>query len=753
MAKIKRTWQSRYDIVQENMGEGGNAIVHIVRDSNGDKYALKELDLSRTNDEKKCRFQDEIKIMASNRDTASIMPLIDSSIDEYWYVMPIAEPIMKAFEPSKFKSFECIQNLLISLAVALCEIHGRNLAHRDIKPDNIYVLDDRICFGDFGLVEFPDNPNDFTRSDRGLGAIFTIAPEMKRNPKDADGKKADVYSLAKTIWILLTGETKGFDGQYLVNGHYTLRNFEGLRGKHLVELENLLQQATNFDPDARPTIEQFVDELKNWKSVSRNSERYQLSEWNFLNQCLFGEEIPDTAVWAEKDSIINVLNVISSLPVFNHMLFSHKGGLDFKRASKACEDGCIEITDDLGFVYILKPHKLWFERFVDPSWNYFLLSIDKLRPVLKDTYEMIQGMHEEYLVEDTPRHYVSARYPQYGVYDYESGERFPEGYREVSRQLDGSFLFVMKNGFYNSINATYDGRHGMCHPIQFRQYIEQLCKLIEELKSSGASSEVIERFLNDKKFPKNPFKKDDDKENREPDRKKKDSDDFSTYIKKHILEWSFVDVIEGLTPANADECKVLYYIEYQDDEIALSSFLEDGRFGCCLDVDGVFKRSSQKIYYTDSMDIANNILQAIIQRIKNECEKAELLDYGYCPYPQISILKGDVKPSHVFTEDEIRELMKVADDRHDNTLVIDADGLARIESGHLSGRVYPVYTETWDAGNNYVGKYSRLSDVRPAYLRALNGWLMYLKTGRSQYVDCTNNECEEDLLTEIKAFY
>ncbi len=352
MAKIRRTWDKKYTLIKQNMGEGGNAIVHLVKDAKGKEAALKELNKDKITAEKKARFLDEIKVMSNNRDLTSIMPIEDSSIEEYWYVMPIAEPIMKAFEPSKFKNFECVQDLLISLAVALCEIHGRNLAHRDIKPDNIYLLDGKACFGDFGLVEFPDNPNDFTRSDRGIGAIFTIAPEMKRNPKDADGKKADVYSLAKTIWILLTGETKGFDGQYLVNGHYTLRNFEGLRGKHLVELENLLQQATNFDPDARPTIEQFVDELKNWKAVAGDSERYQLSEWKFLNQCMFGEEIPETAVWAEKESIVSVLNVISSLPVFNHMLFSHIGGLDFKRASKASEDGCIEITNDLGFVYI-----------------------------------------------------------------------------------------------------------------------------------------------------------------------------------------------------------------------------------------------------------------------------------------------------------------------------------------------------------------------------------------------------------------
>ncbi len=750
--KLIRTWDEKYTVVKENMGEGGNAVVHRVKDNEGNELALKELNNLST--EKKARFIDEIKVMSENRELTSIMAITDYSTDEYWYVMPVAEPISKKFNiPSIEDDFYNIQNFIISLAEALREIHVRNLAHRDIKPDNIYCLGGHVCFGDFGLVEFPDNPNDFTRSDRGLGAIFTIAPEMKRNPKDADGKKGDIYSLAKTIWILLTGEVKGFDGQYLVNGDYSLRKFEHLRGKHLVELENLLQQSTNHDPDSRPTIDQFITELRKWKNIANDPDKYQISEWNFFNQCLFGKDIPETAVWADKETIISVLNVISSLPVLNHMLFSHKGGLDFKKAAAACEDGCIEIIDDIGFVYILKPHKLYFEKFIDPSWNYFLLKIDKLNPVLMDNCAVERDIHEEYLVEDTPGHYVSAQYAQYGVYDYDSGERFPDGYREVSRQLDGAFIFVMKSGFYNSINATYDGRHGMCHPIQFRQYIERLCELTEKLKNNGASSNVIERVLNDRRFSRNPFKNDDDQDDSEHDDKNKNSDDYSTYIKKHLLEWNFVDVIEGLKVAEVDECKILYYIEYQGDEIALSRIFEEDRFGCCLNIDGTFKKSAQQVFSTDSIDIANEVLKTINQRIIDECVKEELDDYGYYHLPQISILKGNVKPEHIFTEDEIRELMKVSDDRHDNTLVIGADGFARIEGGHLSERIYPVHTETWNAGNEYVGKYSSLADARPAYLRALNGWLMYLKTGRSQYVDYTDNSNEDELLAQIKKFY
>lgn len=50
-----------------------------------------------------------------------------------------------------------------------------------MTPTKIYYYNGRFSLGDFGLVDFPDN-DDFTKSDQGLGAIFTIAPEMKRNP-------------------------------------------------------------------------------------------------------------------------------------------------------------------------------------------------------------------------------------------------------------------------------------------------------------------------------------------------------------------------------------------------------------------------------------------------------------------------------------------------------------------------------------------------------------------------------------------
>ena len=72
----------------------------------------------------------------------------------------------------------------------------------------------------------------------------------------------------------------------------------------------------------------------------------------------------------------------------------------------------------------------------------------------------------------------------------------------------------------------------------------------------------------------------------------------------------------------------------------------------------------------------------------------------------------------------------------------------------VDGMLYPVCLECWNAGNNYVGKFSKLCTLDEDYKYCLHGWLRYLKTGRKQYMDYLTEEIEEDsLISQIKEFY
>ncbi|EFD80224.2 serine/threonine protein kinase [Fusobacterium animalis D11] len=424
--------------------------------------------------------------------------------------MPIAIPIMTYIIDNNIDILDIIQGA-IELCCTLEKLHNNNISHRDIKPSNIYFYNNRYCLADFGLAELIGETNYYTKSDKGLGAIFTIAPEMKRNPKEADGKKADVFSLAKTIWMLLTKDEKGFDGVYnYLDPSHSLQYIHEYRDTHLVEINELLKEATDNEPNNRPDIKKFKEKLENWVEVYLDDYKSQISDWNFLNKQLF-KSTPKSVSWENNEEIIEILNTIGQNPAYNHMFFHSGGGLDFSHAKIAEETDCIKLftTDD--FCYILKPKILYFENFSDCRWNYFLLELDNLKPIIEDS----PFNDREHLVEDTPAHYVSAKYVQYGVYDYDTGVPLPDTYQEVCRYTAGKILFVMKKGPYNKIHATYDGRHGDCSHTNFRNYIKTLMDALNNIKIkykdkivSISNEQFEENILNSDSFSKNPFKRD-----------------------------------------------------------------------------------------------------------------------------------------------------------------------------------------------------------------------------------------------------
>ena len=439
------------------------------RVSDGENVAIKILykDYKAT----KNRFLNEINIMKDNfPHIEGIIPILDCSTKDYWYTMPLCMDIITYINRARL-SIEEIVDGTIELAYTLSKLHENGISHRDIKPGNILYYNDRFCLGDFGLVDFPDKIGDDTRNDRGLGAVFTMAPEMKRNPETADGKKADVYSLAKTLWMFLTNDSKGFDGEYsYYNANHSLRSFEKLRSTHLVEIEELLKISTNDNPDLRPTMDQFLETLKSWKETIKDYAKQQRSQWEFLNKLIMPvNTIPTTLIWTNIDQIISVLNNVGSLPVFNHMLFSSGGGLDFKKAERANENGAIYIYDDLNSCRVFKPLKMIYETFENNTiGNYFLIEFSEIEPIVSENV-----YKEERLIEDTPGHYINCPDAIYGVYDYETGVPLPKDFKFVCRSYSGKLLIVMKNSPYNQIHATYDGRHGKTSSDNFRSYVSR----------------------------------------------------------------------------------------------------------------------------------------------------------------------------------------------------------------------------------------------------------------------------------------
>ena len=756
MAK-QNSWHNSYDII-EKLGAGGNANVYHVRDNtNCMELALKEL--YNKSYEKKARFINEIHITEQNASTIpGIIPIIESNKEEYWYTMPLATPIL---DYVKDKTICDIVTGVIELSDTLEKLHEKGICHRDIKPSNIYYYNDRFSFGDFGLVDFPDNPDDFTKSDKGVGAIFTIAPEMKRDPKHADGTKGDVFSLAKTMWMLLSGDDRGFDGVYnYLDKSHGLRYIEKYKNIHLVELEELLKNATDNNPSLRPTIKEFKDRLNIWLDVFNDYDKAQASDWNFLNKQLFGLNPPESSCWREIHKIIEVLNIVGMTPAYNHMLFSDKGGLDFSYAELANEKDCIYIYDTAGCCYLVKPKCLYYEGFGENyRWNYFLLEFNRLNPIFEEN----GVVDSEYLVEDMPGHYVDAKYVQYGVYDYDTGIPLPQGYKTVFRYIKGKFLIVMKSGPYNNISGTYDGRHGLCSNTDFRDYIDKLVKMYcdifvmlkQDKRFDNVSDEEIERrILNLTEFNRNPFS-----HNEDISLNKKDEKAIKQKSKKYIqdnygsMNFKTIFQTENITAVR----KIKFYFIFSNSDFVFSLDSFDGtekyvcKDGYIKELESPLEEDCYYIYDREKAISFSNKFQQMINEILHQKDLSVLDKYEN--FISIELIRCG-KPFHLFSKQEIEEEMRKADDRVNNQLVIDEDGYAKVIKDNEYGLLYPVRHESWHAGNNFVGKYSNLSTLTDDYISSLQGWLLYLQTGKKQYMDYVHdNRDEEDLIKKIREYY
>jgi len=474
------------------LGCGGNAEVWEAANERKEKVAIKILKKFDNNYFYK-RFKNEVKIMWKIKNWEGVLPIIDyhipdnpSKIDPPWYVMPIAIPLK---EYIKSKTKEEIVNLFIQLGEHLSKLHQQGIFHRDIKPENLFYYKNIPCFGDFGLADFPEK-EPLTKPGK-LGPAWTIAPEMRRNPEKADGKLADSYSFAKTLWMFLTKQWLGFEGQYNPDDRtISLKNY--CRTILCEPLEELLSQCTSNTPEERPSMAEVVKKLKEWKKLNQDYIKANREKWKFVQKKIFPKGQPERAIWTNIKKIINILNLLSENNL-NHTFLPGGGGLDLNGAKNSIEKDCIELNLQ-GVAYIIKPKCLIFEGFYGyPEWNYFRLETYELDPVSGD--QKFKEYGEEPLTEIEPEFYTDY---EYGEFNDFNGEPLPDTARQIIRVLRGSFVIFCKTSPYNRIRETYDGRHDKLNSVEFRKHVEDLIKIYSQR----------EKMLNFDKDTQNELEKD-----------------------------------------------------------------------------------------------------------------------------------------------------------------------------------------------------------------------------------------------------
>lgn len=165
---------------------------------------------------------------------------------------------------------EFAERFLVQMAEALAFVHKVGIIHRDVKPENILIVNQQEArLADFGVAVLPGDSASLEDLQSGIGTMNYLAPEvLDGKPADA---RSDLYSLAVTFYELLTGlnpfEKASLAQQVDARRDENVPRILTLAPAVPVYLAEALMQAMRFDPAARfSSVREFLQALLVGKS-------------------------------------------------------------------------------------------------------------------------------------------------------------------------------------------------------------------------------------------------------------------------------------------------------------------------------------------------------------------------------------------------------------------------------------------------------------------------------------------------------
>ena len=197
----------RYEIIR-SIGEGGMANVYLAYDVILDrKVAVKVLRGDLAEDEKFVRRFQREAIAASSLNHPNIVEVYDVGEDDgkYYIVMEYVDgkTLKSLIKKRGALTLPEVVDIMLQLTSAIAHAHESYIIHRDIKPQNVIILEDgRVKVMDFGIAA-QLNSNDLTQTNSVMGTVYYLPPEQANG--SAATIKSDIYSLGILMYELVTG--------------------------------------------------------------------------------------------------------------------------------------------------------------------------------------------------------------------------------------------------------------------------------------------------------------------------------------------------------------------------------------------------------------------------------------------------------------------------------------------------------------------------------------------------------------------
>lgn len=342
----------------EILGQGGQGVVVLTKDSDGIEKAVKIMKLPTSggaaNKAKIERLKNDIEFCSQYNHENIIQYHLHGEYPNNGQKVKFLYAVMDYFPKNlrdvidESESYLPEQRLdyLIQLSKGINAAHDKGIIHRDIKPENILIRDKQLVLSDFGIAHFQGS--DLTVEYDLLANRNYLSPEQKKIGEALSITFAsDVYSFGLIVNECFTGENP--------NGSEYKRIWHTY--PYLFELDKLADRLINSSPELRPSSDSVRIDLKLLKQDLDNR-KSQLQSVDIDN---YNIEDKDRILKISSEDLIFSQFVLNDLPneSLSELNLNYHCSINYG------------VTDELYFNFLLQQIMNKCEdKFTDESVNY-----------------------------------------------------------------------------------------------------------------------------------------------------------------------------------------------------------------------------------------------------------------------------------------------------------------------------------------------------------------------------------------------